>query len=170
QRLIKISNGIYPLCSVEKRTFCEREINIFKSKSLLMIMYPSCNMNWPLWKRILFRFFFIFFFLYLTPWTWLDSIPKVDKLTSWYYDLEDWVVRLTNYKILHIKKELVPVSGSGDTSWWWAQLYTFLLFALVGCLIWSVIDWKRKSYNKADYWLCLFTRYYVAIYAFVYGI
>jgi len=133
-------------------------------------MESARDMNWPLWKKILFRFFFIFFTLYMAPWTWLDSIPKVDKLTTWYYSLEDWVVRLANAKIFHIKKELVPVSGSGDTSWGWAQLYTFLLLALIGCIIWSVIDSRRKSYNKADYWLCLFTRYYIAMFAFVYGI
>jgi hypothetical protein len=136
----------------------------------MLIMEAPRDMNWPLWKKILFRFFFIFFTLYMAPWTWLNSIPWVGKLTNWYYSLEDWFVRLTNAKLLHIKDELVPVSGSGDTSWGWAQLYTFLLTALIGCIIWSLIDRKRKSYNKADYWLCLFTRYYIAIFAFLYGI
>ena len=136
----------------------------------MLIMESARDMNWPLWKKILFRFFFIFFTLYMAPWTWLDSIPKVDTVTSWYYDLEDWIVRIANAKLLHIKDELVPVAGSGDTSWGWAQLYTFLLIALVGCLIWSIVDRKRKSYNKVDYWLCLFTRYYVAMFAFLYGI
>lgn len=136
----------------------------------MLIMASARDMNWPLWKKILFRFFFIFFSLYLTPWTWLNSVPTVSKITGWYDDLEDKLVRLVNARILHIKDELVPVAGSGDTSWGWAQLYTFLLIALVGCIIWSAIDLKRKSYNQADYWLCLFTRYYIAMFAFVYGI
>lgn len=138
-----------------------------------MIVYPSCDNTWPLWKRILFRFFFIFLTLYITPWTWLDSILfeiKVPWITEWYSKLEDWAVRFSNAKLFHIKKELVPVAGSGDTSWGWAQLCLFLFLAVVGCIIWSIIDWKRKNYNKADYWLCVFTRYYLALFAFLYGI
>src|SRR5258705_5754958 len=138
-----------------------------------MIMYPSCDMNWPLWKRVLFRFFFIFLTLYMAPWGWFDSLLfeiKLSWLTQWYSDLEDWAVRFANDKVFHIKKELVPIAGSGDTSWGWAQLCLFLFLAAVGCIIWSIIDRKRKSYNKADYWLCLFTRYYIALFAFLYGI
>ncbi len=138
-----------------------------------MIMYPSCDMNWPLWKRVLFRFFFIFLTLYMAPWGWFDSLLfeiKLSWLTQWYSDLEDWAVRFANGKLFHIKKELVPIAGSGDTSWGWAQLCLFLFLAAVGCIIWSIIDRKRKSYNKADYWLCLFTRYYIALFAFLYGI
>jgi hypothetical protein len=138
-----------------------------------MIVYPSCDISWPLWKRILFRFFFIFLTLYMAPWGWLDSILyeiKAGWLTEWYSKLEDWAVRFANAKLFHIKTELVPVGGSGDTSWGWAQLCLFLFLAVVGCIIWSVIDWKRKSYNKTDYWLCVFTRYYLALFAFLYGI
>ena len=85
-----------------------------------MITYPSCDMSWQLWKRIMFRFFFIFITLYITPWTWLDSILyeiKAGWLTAWYSEFEDWAVRFANSKLFHLKKELVPVAGSGDTSW-----------------------------------------------------
>ncbi|HEY5772409.1 MAG TPA: hypothetical protein VIS75_07270 [Chitinophagaceae bacterium] len=138
-----------------------------------MIMYPSCDMSWPLWKRILFRFFFIFLTLYMAPWGWFDSLLfqlKLSWLTEWYSDLEDWAVRFANAKLFHIKDELVAISGSGDTSWGWAQLSLFLFLAVAGCIIWSILDRKRKSYNKADYWLCLFARYYLALFAFLYGI
>lgn len=136
----------------------------------MLILESPQQTPWPLWKKVLFRFFFIFMMLYITPWTWLDSIPKFDILTKWYADLEDWAVRFANAKLFHIKEVLVPIAGSGDTSWGWAQLYLFLLLGLVGCIIWTAVDLKRKSYNKLDYWLCLFTRYYVAIFAFLYGI
>ena len=65
--------------------------------------------------------------LYMAPWQWLDSLPYITKVTGWYGDLVDWSVRFANDKIFHIKKVLVPISGSGDTSWGWAQLYLFLL-------------------------------------------
>ncbi len=150
----------------------ESEIDNFKHKSLLMLILDSSGktLPWPLWKKMLFRFFFVFMALYITPWTWLDRIPKVGLVTKYYYDLMNWAVRFTNEKLFHVKKVLVPLSGSGDTSWGWAQLWMILTIALVACVTWSVIDRKRKSYNKLDYWLCVFTRYYIAMFAFLYGI
>ena len=139
----------------------------------MLIMEAPQNVQWPLWKKLLFRFFFIFISLYLVPWTWLDGILvkiKAEWLTKWYSDAEDWAVRFANDKILHIKKVLVPVAGSGDTSWGWAQLYLFLSLGVVGCVVWSLIDHRRKNYVNLDYWLCLFTRYYLALVAFSYGI
>ncbi|HET9744075.1 MAG TPA: hypothetical protein VFP97_00095 [Chitinophagaceae bacterium] len=139
----------------------------------MLIMEAPQTVQWPLWKKILFRFFFIFISLYIAPWTWLDSVLfeiKAEWLTRWYSDAEDWAVRLANDKIFHIKNVLVPVSGSGDTSWGWAQLYLFLLLGFAGCIIWSLIDHRRKNYVRLDYWLCLFTRYYLALFAFAYGI
>ena len=104
----------------------------------MLIMEGPKEISWPLWKKILFRFFFIFFTLYMAPWTWLDSIPRVDKLTNWYYDLQDWAVRFFNAKIFHIKDELVPVAGSGDTSWGWAQLCLFF------------VSWYRRLYHMVN--------------------
>ena len=139
----------------------------------MLIMEAPQNVHWPLWKKILFRFFFVFMALYIVPWTWLDSILyeiNAGWLTAWYGKGEDWAVRFANDKVFHLKKELVPISGSGDTSWGWAQLYLFLLLGAVGCIIWSLLDHRRKNYVKLDYWLCLFTRYYLALFAFLYGI
>jgi len=139
----------------------------------MLIMEAPQNVQWSLWKKILFRFFFVFMMLYMAPWSWLDGVLfeiKAGWLTEWYGNLEDWAVRFANDKLFHLKKELVPISGSGDTSWGWAQLYLFLLLGVVGCIIWSLIDHKRKNYIKLDYWLCLFTRYYLALFAFLYGI
>ena len=127
------------------------------------------QIQWPLWKKILFRFFFIFIFLYITPWTWLDSLPYVYKLTEWYSNLEDLAVRFANEKVFHVKEVLVHFSGKSDTSWVWAQLWTFLLLAIVVCLVWTLFDRRRNNYNKLDYWLCVFTRYYIAMVAFLFG-
>ena len=139
----------------------------------MLIMEAPQNVQWPLWKKLLFRFFFIFISLYLVPWTWLDGVLseiKAEWLTKWYSDAEDWAVRFANDKIFHIKKVLVPVAGSGDTSWGWAQLFLFLSLGVVGCIVWSLVDHRRKNYVELDYWLCLFTRYYLALVAFSYGI
>lgn len=139
----------------------------------MLIMEAPQDVKWPLWKKVLFRFFFIFISLYIVPWTWLDSIfseLKMEGITKWYSDAEDWAVRFANDKLFHISEALVPISGSGDTSWGWAQFYLFLTLGVAGCVIWSVIDYRRKNYLKLDYWLCVFTRYYLALFAFYYGV
>lgn len=132
------------------------------------INYPQTG-NWPLWRKIIFRFFFIYFMLLIAPWTWLDSIPGVSSVTQYYYSFDDWLVNLFNKNIFHVKEVLVPLGGSGDTSYGWAQLWTYLLIAAIGCIVWSVIDRKMTSYNNADYWLRSFIRYYIALVAFIYG-
>jgi hypothetical protein len=52
----------------------------------------------------------------------------------------------------------------------WEQMYTYLLFALSGALVWSIIDRKRRSYSKANYWLRTFVRYFIILNCFSYGI
>jgi hypothetical protein len=125
---------------------------------------------WPLWRKILFRFFFIYLGLNIAPWTWLDRIPYVEYLTKYYYQFLNWAVNLSNAKIFHVRKTLVPINGSGDTSWGWTQVCLFLCVAAIGCLLWTMLDRKRRSYTQLNYWLCVFTRYNIALFAFAYGI
>lgn len=127
--------------------------------------------RWPSWRNIVFRFFCIYFLLFTAPWTWLDSIPGVAYVTQYWYSSETWVVQLFNRYVLYGKNEVAPVSnGSGDTSYGWATLHTYLLLALIGCIIWSLLDRKRTDYRKADFWLRNIVRYYVSLVAFLYGI
>lgn len=127
--------------------------------------------SWPLWRRLLFRFFFIYIALGIAPWTWLErAFPFLNVVTQPYYSAMDWAVEKANAWVFHVKDQLVPVGGSGDTSYGWAQLWLLLSLAFVGMIIWSVVQWRKKEYNKLNYWLCLFTRYYVAMVLFSYGI
>ena len=128
------------------------------------------TIHWPLWRKIVFRFFFIYFSIYIAPWTWLDAIPGISYITNYYYRIMNWGVETSNTYLFHVRKILVEVNGSGDTSWAWAQLWMLLSLAFVGCIIWSIADRKRTSYFHLNYWLCLFIRYYVALVAFIYGI
>lgn len=125
---------------------------------------------WPIWKKIIFRFFFAYLILQTAPWTWFDSIPGVEYVTRYYYQFMDWLVNLANAKIFHVRPVLVPVNGSGDTSYGWTQVWLFVSLAAIGCLIWSILDRKRRAYAQLNYWLCIFTRYYICTFAFLYGI
>jgi hypothetical protein len=126
--------------------------------------------QWPLWRKIVFRFLFIFLSFLMAPWTWLDAVPGVGYITQFYSELMDWAVNTGNAKIFHVREVLVPLNGSGDTSYGWAQLWLLLSLAVIGCIIWSLLDRKCSKYPHLNYWLCLFARYYIAMFAFVYGI
>jgi hypothetical protein len=70
---------------------------------------------WPSWKKVVFRFLFVYFLLWMSPWTWLDTVPGVGYITAFYYRLMDWAVNAANDYVFHVKKVLVPPNGSGDT-------------------------------------------------------
>ena len=70
---------------------------------------------WPGWREIGFRFFFIYFLLFASPWTWLDSVPGVSFVTRYWYMLDTWIVQTCNRYALRIQPEVAPVfNGSGE--------------------------------------------------------
>jgi hypothetical protein len=125
--------------------------------------------KWTAFQKICFRFFFIYLFLFIAPWTWFEIIPGIDYITGFYYQFMDWLVGLFNSRLFHIKDQLIPINGSGDTSFGWAQLCTFLLLAAVGTVAWTLADKKRTAYKALNYWLCLIVRYNLVIVCCVYG-
>ena len=52
--------------------------------------------EWPLWQRVLFRFFFVYLLLQITPWAWFSDIPGVPFLLQWYQRGVDWAVFASN--------------------------------------------------------------------------
>lgn len=126
------------------------------------------NIRWALWQNILFRFFLIYILLQVLPW-WINIIPGLDFITKYYFQIINLLVQFANADLFHVKKILVHPNGSGDTSYGWAEQWTFLFLALLGCIMWTLIDQKRTNYSKLNYWLSLVTRYYLALVAFTYG-
>ncbi|MEO7530119.1 MAG: hypothetical protein ABIS69_01870, partial [Sediminibacterium sp.] len=128
------------------------------------------SQKWPLWQKIAFRFFFIYFTLNIVPWTWLGDIPGF-KLVSEYYDrLITWLVEGFNQVFFHWEKTKIVNNGSGDTSVSWETMFTYLLLALAGTVIWSILDRKRANYTTVNYWLRTFLRYFLIMNCFSYGI
>lgn len=134
----------------------------------------SRSAPWPPWQRVLFRFFFVYLLLQTEPWTFVARIPWVANAVGYisqpYYKLSDWAVHAANSRVFHVRETLIPMNGSGDTSYAWAQLWLFLSVAAVAALIWTLLDRNRANYSKALYWLRTFTRYYIASAALSYGI
>jgi hypothetical protein len=129
--------------------------------------------QWTLIQKILFRFFFIYFILYTSPWEPLHIIPGIGYLLNLYDQAFTWLVIKSNehfFQVFGIKQVKQVFNGSGDTSFAWAANYFMLVAAAIGACVWSLVDAKRKSYRQLNYLLCLFIRYSLALIAFGYGI
>ncbi len=125
---------------------------------------------WPIWRKIIFRFLFIYFILQTTPWNWIDDVPGVYYITRYPDKLIYWLVEFTNANLFHIRPTLVPINGSSDTSFAWARLSFAISVSAIVCFIWSLMDRLRRNYTELNYWLCLFVRYFVILNCFIYGL
>lgn len=132
-------------------------------------MHDFSTSSWPLWRKIIFRFTAIYLGLYASFFQWMGDLPIISTFTGLYYEIEKGLVEWCNRTLFHVKDVLVPMGGSGDTSYGYAQLCFFALVSVVGTLVWSLFD-RRKNYEKAYYWLMVFLRYYIAMVSFTYGI
>lgn len=129
--------------------------------------------SWPIWRKITFRFFFIYFSLSVSQtmiYYLLGGISFLYFIPIAYYNVNSAIVTFFNKYLWNIKEQLVPKGGSGDSSFGWAELCTYLFLALIGCVIWSIFDRKRKHYKLLNPWLNNLIRYYIAAVGFRYGI
>jgi hypothetical protein len=130
----------------------------------------NTNTHWNFTQKLLFRFFFVYFMISIAPWTWIENLPYVSVVTQPWYWLQEQLVQFANKNIFKVYKELVPLNGSGDTSWAWTHLWFFTLFSLLVSLIWTVADKNKSGYPRWNYLLVTIVRYNVAMVAFGYGI
>ncbi|QBZ98383.1 hypothetical protein [Flavobacterium sangjuense] len=122
-------------------------------------------------KKIFFRFFFLYFFLTITPWFWLTYVPGLNYVTDFYTKGIQWIVFKCNDWFLHVKPKLNTEGyGSGDTSYAWAEFYTFIILSLVIAIIWTILNKKEKESRSLEYWLHNLIRYNLIMVAFSYGI
>jgi hypothetical protein len=122
-------------------------------------------------RPIAFRFFFLYFLLTITPWFWFYILPGVPYTLNLWSKADQWLVELFNTHLLHVRDHLNSEGGgSGDTSFAWAEFYTYLILSAFGCLVWTLIDRKREKYTLLDFILKNIVRYNVIMIAFSYGI
>jgi len=125
----------------------------------------TAKASWPMLTRIAFRFVFIYFLLWILP---LNNVEGyVPALEDFQIQCWDWIVSFVAEKILHV---VTPAKSQADTSWEFVRLFTIAVISLLGTVIWSIIDRKRKSYNRLQFFYFAFIRYYLAISLLVYGL
>jgi len=125
--------------------------------------------DWGLLQKIAFRFFFVYFILYviLQP---NGIIPFSDNLNEIYLHPMVLFVPWLAKHLFHLKVIVYSYeSGSGD------RLFDFLVYALIliiaaiSAAIWSFTARATRNYNKLFYWLCVVVRYYAGITMLTYG-
>ena len=125
--------------------------------------------DWALWRKLIFRFFFIYFLLYIF-FNLNGVLPYIDEVYGFYitpfHSLAAWIGK----HILHLSQPVtVFTNGSGDTTYDNIIILFMAFLAFVGTALWSAIDLKTGNYSKLFYWLTVILRYYVAITMLSYG-
>lgn len=114
---------------------------------------------WTTAQKILFRFFCIYFLLY----TFFKGSGIFNSLL---HSFIPWV----GQHILHISYDITVFSnGSGDTTYDYVVVFTLFVVAMLGCIVWSLLDRHRTEYNIPYYWLLVVVRYGLALSMLQYG-
>ena len=124
---------------------------------------------WSFVKKLLFRFCFLFFvfYIFLNP---NGFFPYVDYAYNFYIPPFQKLIPWIGKHILHLSYDITAfTNGSGDTTYDYVILLFLTVLAVMGSIIWTLIDGKRKSYNTLYYWLTVILRYFLAFSMFTYG-
>jgi hypothetical protein len=127
---------------------------------------------WKSWKKVVFRFFFLFLGFFLLNYEFvffLITINQFNKAYSVYEFLEKPVSWLDKH-IFHTGFNPVPQDMPGDNHYGVVYYLTaFLLFFIV-TIVWTISDKQRPNYTKLYFWFRVYIRYMVALIMLSYGI
>lgn len=125
--------------------------------------------DWNLAQRIFFRFFCVYFILYIFPFP-ASFIPGLGYFIPFYMDLTEAITLWFGTTVFGVTDTIDSASnGSGDRLFNYISMFTNLIIALIATAIWSAIDFKRKSYHKVLTLLTIYIRYYLAMNLLSYG-
>ena len=128
------------------------------------------TVQWTSSKKILFRFSFIFFGLYILIknngafplWNVVMKYPN-----QWLQRFIPWVAET----FLNLAEPITVFSGgSGDTTYDYVIVLCIFLISLVGMIVWTFMDGKRDSYDQLYAWLLIALRFYVGLMLINYGL
>ncbi|HEY0246485.1 MAG TPA: hypothetical protein VGC01_13035, partial [Mucilaginibacter sp.] len=128
------------------------------------------NEHWTVMQRIAFRFFAMFFALYVffNP---NGLIPFTYGLFNLYLKPFRRLVLWLGNHLLHPANPFTTYTGgSGDTTYDYLALAFIVIVSIVTAIVWSVTGKGTRNYNKLFYWLLVIIRYYVAFAMIRYGI
>lgn len=131
------------------------------------------TLHWNIFRKVAFRFAFIFFILFIVLLDW--SVNPV--LSYFYYEkglavFLDAIVTWTGTHIFHVQNTILsPYDGQhNDRTYIYLLYFIMAMVALSGTIIWSVLDRKRTNYTTLYYWFTTIIRYYLAFTLFIFAL
>ena len=126
-------------------------------------MENTAAFPWSPKQRLVFRFFFVLFLLYIffNP---NGVLPYSDDLYDFYippfHKLIIWIAK----NILHLSYPVtVFTNGSGDTTYDYVVVLFISILAIATSVVWSILDKRTRMHNKLFYWVYVVIQYYVTI-------
>lgn len=128
---------------------------------------------WNVYQKFAFRFVFIFFILFIVLLDW-----SVNSILSYiYYELYlaeflDLVISWTGKHLFHIPYTIIsPYDGQhNDRAYIYLLYFIMATVAVLGAIIWSMLDRKKTNYQTLYYWLTVIVRYYLAFTLFLFAL
>ncbi len=136
----------------------------------MITTHPLTDKKWSTTRKFftLFLIFYLFFYMFPFPF---GQIPGINILTGWYEDVINIINLWVGKKILQIENlQQILNTGSGDTTFDYVRLFTYVLLSLLASTVVFFINRKRINYDRQYYWLIVYARYYVGLYLIIYGL
>jgi len=135
--------------------------------------HPYQTAHWRVYQKIGFRFAFIFFLLFIVFLDW--SVNPV--FTYLYYEgnlagFLDGVISWVGKYVFRIHYIIIsPYDAQhNDRTYIYLLYFTMAAIALMGTILWSVLDKKRTNYATLYYWITTIVRYYLAFTLFLFAL
>lgn len=132
----------------------------------------------PPWKvatRIAFRFCVVYFGLYIVLTQMLTSLLFATTNDSGAFEVDNLppIKAAVVWIAAHVFRIAHPIvtfeTGSGDRVYDWVELACILALAILGTIVWSILDRKRENYPRLYSWFRIFARFSLAATMFTYG-
>lgn len=124
---------------------------------------------WPIAKIWAFRFFFLFFILFIITEPNAGA-PMLMPFYNYYIQPVHWGMIWLAAHLLHLPQPLNTfTNGSGDTTYDYLIVLSVTVTSFIGTIIWSAVRRGPCNYNKLYYWLTVMLRFYVGITMIAYG-
>ncbi|CAG2535296.1 hypothetical protein MAR621_00124 [Maribacter dokdonensis] len=121
-------------------------------------------------NKYLLRFLVLFVGLITIPFPF-NVIPKLEFIEKAIFGVYQKIVPWVGQRILNLEKPItIFQNGSGDKTYDYVLLFVLFIVAILGTIIWSILDKKKRTYEKLNYWFLVLSRYYLGYFMIYYGL
>jgi hypothetical protein len=128
----------------------------------------SSNSKWNIFQKIGFRFIFLYFIFNISTF-FIGFIPFTTSLIKWCTGTIQYVPVWFGNTFLNTEITVYP-NGSGDTTYNYIEILVFFILAILGSIIWTILDRKRENYTRLLRFFRIYLSYYVGAYMLSYGL